>query len=71
MSGDLQQKIGRGIAKYRKAAALTQEQLGAKLQVAHETVSRMERGVSMPSVMTLHRIADALGSRCRDLSRRR
>ena len=61
MSDDLQQKIGQGIAKYRKAAGLTQEQLGAKLQVAHETVSRMERGVSMPSVMTLHRIADALG----------
>ena len=61
MSDDLQQKIGQGIAKYRKAAGLTQEQLAAKLQVAHETVSRMERGVSMPSVMTLHRIANALG----------
>ena len=61
MSDNLQQKIGQGILKYRKAAGLTQEQLAAKLQVAHETVSRMERGVSMPSIMTLHRIADALG----------
>lgn len=61
MSDNLQQKIGQGIAKYRKAAGLTQEQLAAKLHVAHETVSRMERGVSMPSVKTLHRIADALG----------
>lgn len=61
MSGEIQQKIGQGIAKYRKAAGLTQDQLAAKLQVAHETVSRMERGVSMPSVITLHKIADALG----------
>ena len=66
MSDDLQQKIGQGIAKYRKAAGLTQEQLGAKLHVAHETVSRMERGVSMPSVNTLHRIADALGVEVED-----
>lgn len=66
MSGDLQQKIGRSICKYRKAAGFTQELLSDKLQVAHETVSRMERGVSMPSVMTLYRIARALGVEVQD-----
>lgn len=38
--------LGKNIAKARKDANLTQEQLAEKLQVARQTVSKWEAGVS-------------------------
>ncbi len=61
MNDDLHLVVGRKIAKYRKAAGLTQQQLGDKLSVALETISRMERGATTPSIKTLGRIGRALG----------
>ncbi len=61
MGDDLQALVGRRIARFRKAAGLTQEQLAGKLSVALETISRMERGVNTPSIKTLGKIAAALG----------
>ena len=46
---------------FHKAAGLTQLQLADKLSVALETISRMERGASTPSIKTLGRIGHALG----------
>ncbi len=66
MGDKLQELVGRQIAKFRKAAGLTQEQLADKLSVALETVSRMERGVNTPSIKTLGRIGDALNVPARD-----
>ena len=52
--------IGKNIAKYRKANGLTQEELGAKIGVTNQSVSKWESEVSMPDVMLLPEIANAL-----------
>lgn len=48
------------IAKYRKQKGYTQEQLGEKLGVTNQTVSKWESAVSSPDVMILPEIADTL-----------
>lgn len=52
--------IGKNIAKHRKALGLTQEELGVKLGVTNQAVSKWESEVSMPDVMLLPEIAAAL-----------
>ena len=59
--------IGKNIAKYRKAKGLTQEELGAKLGVTNQAVSKWELEVSMPDVMLLPEIANALNITLDDL----
>ena len=59
--------IGKNIAKYRKAKGLTQEELGAKLGVTNQAVSKWESEVSMPDVMLLPEIATALNITLNDL----
>ncbi len=53
--------IAENTAKYRKVRGLTQEQLGELLGVTNQAVSKWESAVSMPDVMLLPKIADALG----------
>lgn len=50
--------IGQAIAKYRKQAELSQEQLAEALGIGYEAVSRMERGVVIPTVDRLIHIAE-------------
>ena len=45
---------------HRREAGLTQEQLAEQLNVGNETVSRIERGVILPSLVRLTKIADIL-----------
>ena len=52
--------IGKNIAKYRKALGLTQEELGVKLGVTNQAVSKWEMEVSMPDIMLLPEIVTAL-----------
>ncbi|MBQ7780265.1 MAG: helix-turn-helix transcriptional regulator [Clostridia bacterium] len=52
--------IGKNIAKYRKLQKLTQAELGAKLGVTNQAVSKWESEVSMPDVMLIPKIANAL-----------
>ena len=59
--------IGKNIAKYRKAKGLTQKELGAKLGVTNQAVSKWESEVSMPDVMLLPEIANALNITLDDL----
>ena len=59
--------IGKNIAKYRKAKGLTQEDLGAKIGVSNQSVSKWESEVSMPDVMLLPEIARALNITLNDL----
>ena len=59
--------IGKNIAKYRKAKGLTQEELGAKLGLTNQAVSKWESEVSMPDVMLLPEIANALNITLDDL----
>ena len=59
--------IGKNIAKYRKAKGFTQEELGAKLGVSNQAVSKWESEVSMPDIMLLPEIANALNITLDDL----
>ena len=59
--------IGKNIAKYRKAQGLTQEELGTILGVTNQAVSKWESEVSMPDVMLLPEIANALNITLDDL----
>ena len=59
--------IGKNIAKYRKAKGLTQEELGTMLGVTNQAVSKWESEVSMPDVMLLPEIANALNITLDDL----
>jgi transcriptional regulator with XRE-family HTH domain len=55
-------RLGRNIMLGRKALGLTQEQMATELKVEPETISRFERGATLPSIPTLERIADILGT---------
>lgn len=50
---DLGRLLGQQIAAYRRALNLTQHQLAEQLNVEPETISRFERGTSLPSLKRL------------------
>lgn len=56
-----QENIGKKIAILRKKRNLTQEQLGEKICVSGKTISKWERGVSLPDVLIVTKICDVLG----------
>ncbi|MDR2871690.1 MAG: helix-turn-helix domain-containing protein [Xanthomonadaceae bacterium] len=60
-------RLGKEIAKQRTSASLTQEQLGEKLDIGSEAVSRIERGTVAASAYKLYRIADIVGCNIQDL----
>ncbi len=53
--------IGKNIRERRKALGLTQEDLGEKLGMAAQTVSKWERDESMPDAALLPPLAEILG----------
>lgn len=53
-------KIGQYIASLRKEKNLTQQQLGNKLFVTDKAVSKWERGLSLPDITILEKLADEL-----------
>jgi len=55
------QLAGQRVAKARKAAGLTQKQLGEKLNLPQSQISRIERNPDRTTVRSLKRIARALG----------
>ena len=59
--------IGKNIAKYRKAKGLTQEELGAMIGITNQSVSKWESEVSMPDILLLPKIANALNITLDDL----
>jgi len=59
--------IGKNIAKYRKAAGMTQEELGTSLGVTNQAVSKWESEVSMPDILLLPQIASVLGISLEDI----
>lgn len=60
-------QLGANIAKYRQQNGLTQEQLAELLGIGNEAVSRIERGVSMPSLMRLVEFANVFQCGIKDL----
>ena len=62
MRPELAKTIGQAIARWRTAHAMTQEELAVALDVDPMTVSRFERGVSLPSLLTFQQIATVFGA---------
>ena len=54
-------KIGKFIAKLRKAKGLTQQQLGDLVGVGGKSVSKWERGINMPDVSIINEVSKILG----------
>lgn len=54
------EKFGQFIAERRRALGLTQKELGDRLFVSDKTVSKWERGASLPNIALLQPIAEVL-----------
>ena len=57
----VRQNIARNIARYRKAAGDTQQQLAEKLSYSDKSVSKWERAEGMPDIYVLMTIAELYG----------
>ncbi|CAN5141117.1 XRE family transcriptional regulator [soil metagenome] len=55
-------QVGSRIRALRRARGLTLEELGALCELSHPFLSQLERGRARPSMVSLERIARALGS---------
>ncbi len=53
-------RVGQSIAKQRQSKELTQEQVALAIGVEQETISRFERGATLPSLSRLMDIAEFL-----------
>jgi len=67
MTKSVEKLIGAQIAKIRNDREITQERLSELINVTPETISRLERGVSMPSIKTLEKISRALHTSMKDI----
>ena len=59
--GELFKSIGRTLAQRREIKSLTQDQVAEALHIGTEAVSRMERGITMPTIQRLAELADIYG----------
>ena len=53
--------IGENIARLRRARGWTQAELGEKLGVSNQAISKWESGMTMPDIMLLPTLADMFG----------
>src|SRR5471032_436048 len=56
--GQFAKRIGKALAKQRIARNLTHEQVAAQLGVEQETISRFERGATLPPLLRLIDLAE-------------
>jgi len=61
MSGQSTPKVGLYVRAFRKQRGLSLRALAELCDLSANTISLIERGVTSPSVSTLHRLAQALG----------
>ena len=66
-NSQLSKQVGLTIAKYRQQSGLTQNEVAEKLNIGYEAVSRMERGIVMPTVERLVELAEIFGCEAADL----
>jgi transcriptional regulator with XRE-family HTH domain len=59
---ELRRRLGVAIRGRRKALGLTLVQLAGRAELSHPFLSQLERGLVRPSMSSLHRIAQALGT---------
>jgi transcriptional regulator with XRE-family HTH domain len=59
---DPDQQLGSAIRRLRKKRGLTLVQLAGSAGLSHPFLSQLERGLARPSMPSLHRIAQALGT---------
>ncbi|MCO1656191.1 helix-turn-helix domain-containing protein [Pseudonocardia humida] len=59
---ELRRRLGAVIRRRRKAMGLTLVQLAGRAELSHPFLSQLERGLVRPSMSSLHRIAQALGT---------
>lgn len=64
---DIRRLVGGNVHRYRKAAALSQEEIGARMGVDRAHVSLIERGEQNATLLTIWSLCEALGVRPRDL----
>ena len=55
------------IKSLRKQKGYTQEELAARINVVRQTVSKWEKGLSVPDAEALQRLADVLGGDIKEL----
>ena len=67
MTKSVEKLIGAQIAKIRNDREITQERLAELIKVTTETISRLERGVSIPSIKTLEKISQAFHTSLKDI----
>ena len=61
--------IGTYIRRRREASGLTQDDVGERLGIGGEAVSRMERGLTIPTIIRLLDLAEIFGCPVEDLLR--
>jgi transcriptional regulator with XRE-family HTH domain len=61
MNKELAKSIGTAARQARKALQLTQEDAAERIDVSVEFYARIERGISLPSILTFARIVSSLG----------
>lgn len=66
-TSDLPQRLGRNIAKRRKQIGWTQANLAERMKMEPESISRFERGATLPSLATLELLAGELNVTVADL----
>lgn len=54
--------VGQNVKRRRQELGLTQQQLAVEADLALPTVSRIERGVNLPDLTTLERLAEAMNT---------
>lgn len=67
MKKRMKSQLGARVARYRQEAGLSQEGLAEKIGVRPETISRLERGHTLPSIETLAEIGQALSIELHEL----
>lgn len=64
---ELLHTIGNAVTKYRQSLGLTQAQLAEILGVGNDAVSRLERGVTVPTMLRLLELSEIFGCDVADL----
>ena len=64
---DLAITFGRVLRDLRKQAGLTQEQLGFEAELERNYISMLERGERQPTLTTVVKLAQPLGTRASEL----